>query len=65
MMNQYFSSIPRHLFKSITFECRKEFSNWKYLSNQQDIAIYFADSGTLSQLEINEYSNGLIYTSSY
>ena len=62
MMNQRSSSIPRPLFKSITFECRKEFSNWKYLSNQHDITIYFADSGTASQLEINKYSNGLIYS---
>ena len=30
-MNQWFESIPRHLFKSITFNCGKEFSNWKAL----------------------------------
>ena len=59
-MNQWFESIPRHLFKSITFDCGKEFSNWKALSNPQDIAIYFADPGTPSQRALNENSNGLL-----
>ena len=59
-MNQWFESIPRHLFKSITFDCGKEFSNWRALSNQQDIAIYFADPGTPSQRALNENSNGLL-----
>lgn len=59
-MNQWFSSIPRHLFKSITFDCGKEFSNWKALSNQHDIATYFADLGTPSQRGLNEHSNGLL-----
>ncbi|EIK07933.1 hypothetical protein MQC_00943, partial [Staphylococcus aureus subsp. aureus VRS2] len=38
----------------------KEFSNWKALSNQHDIAIYFADPGTPSQRALNENSNGLL-----
>ncbi|AQS52498.1 hypothetical protein BW727_101594 [Jeotgalibaca dankookensis] len=59
-LNQWFESIPRHLFKSITFDCGKEFSNWKNLSNQHDIAIYFADPGTPSQRALNENSNGLL-----
>ena len=59
-LNHWFGSIPRHLFKSITFDCGKEFSNWKALSNQHDIAIYFADPGTPSQRALNEHSNGLL-----
>ena len=59
-MNQWFQSIPRNLFKSITFDCGKEFSNWKSLCNQHDIAIYFADPGTPSQRALNENSNGLL-----
>ena len=59
-MNQWFGSIPRHLFKSITFDCGKEFSNWKALSNLHDIAIYFANPGTPSQRALNENSNGLL-----
>ncbi|MET1957123.1 IS30 family transposase, partial [Enterococcus faecium] len=47
-------------FKSITFDCGKEFSNWKALSNQHDVAIYFADPGTPSQRGLNEHSNGLL-----
>ncbi|MFL2137198.1 IS30 family transposase, partial [Ruoffia sp. FAM 24228] len=47
-MNQWLESIPRHFFKSMTFDCGKEFSNWKALSNQHDIDIYFADPGTPS-----------------
>lgn len=38
-MNEWLESIPRHLFKSIMFDCGKDFSNWKALSNQHDIAI--------------------------
>ena len=59
-INQWLASIPRHFFKSITFDCGKEFSNWKALSNQHDIAIYFADPGTPSQRSSNENSNGLL-----
>lgn len=59
-LNQWFDSIPRHVFKSITFDCGKEFSNWKSLCNQQDIAIFFADPGTPSQRALNENSNGLL-----
>ncbi|WP_142958182.1 IS30 family transposase, partial [Enterococcus faecalis] len=46
--------------KSITFDCVKEFSNWKAISNQHDIDIYFADPGTLSQRPLNENSNGIL-----
>ena len=59
-MDHWFNAIPRHLFKSITFDCGKEFSNWKALSNQHDVAIYFADPGTPSQRGLNEHSNGLL-----
>ena len=59
-MNQCLESIPRYFFKSITFDCGKEFSNWKALSNQHDIDIYFADPGTPSQRALNENSNGLL-----
>ena len=55
-MTHWFQSVPRHLFKSITFDCGKEFSNWKSLSNQHDVAIYFADPGTPSQRGLNEHS---------
>lgn len=58
--NQWFETVPRNLFKSITFDCGKEFSNWKSISNQNDIAIYFADPGTPSQRALNEHSNGLL-----
>ncbi|WP_251870223.1 IS30 family transposase, partial [Enterococcus italicus] len=48
------------LFKSMTFDCGKEFSNWKSISNINDIDIYFADPGTPSQRGLNEHSNGLL-----
>src|SRR5699024_2782196 len=44
----------------ITFDCGKEFSNWKNLSNQQDISIFFADLRCPSQRGLNEHSNGLL-----
>lgn len=59
-LNQWFQSVPKNLFKSITFDCGKEFSNWKNISNLNDIAIYFADPGTPSQRGLNENSNGLL-----
>lgn len=59
-LNQWFDSVPKHLFKSITFDCGKEFSNWKNISNINDISIYFADPGTPSQRGLNENSNGLL-----
>lgn len=45
-LNTWFDKIPIHTFKSIIFDCGKEFSNWKNVSNKQDIDIYFADPGT-------------------
>lgn len=59
-INNWFQCIPRNLFKSITFDCGKEFSNWKTISNLNDVAIYFADPGTPSQRALNEHSNGLL-----
>ncbi|HLG26519.1 MAG TPA: IS30 family transposase [Paenisporosarcina sp.] len=59
-INQWFDQLPKHLFKSIIFDCGKEFSNWKNISNNHDIDIYFADPGTPSQRALNEHSNGLL-----
>ncbi|WP_252314164.1 IS30 family transposase [Sinobaca sp. H24] len=59
-LHQWCSRFPKHLFKSITFDCGKEFSNWRSISNRHDISIYFADPGTPSQRGLNEHSNGLL-----
>lgn len=59
-LNQWFGCVPKNLFKSITFDCGKEFSNWKKISNTNDISIYFADPGTPLQRGLNEHSNGLL-----
>lgn len=59
-LNTWFESVPKNLFKLITFDCGKEFSNWKQISNKNDIDIYFADPGTPSQRGLNENSNGLL-----
>lgn len=59
-LNHWLSQLPQNLFKSIIFDCGKEFSNWKSISNEQDIDIYFADPGTPSQRGLNEHSNGLL-----
>ena len=45
----WLQSIPKNMFKSLTFDFGKEFSNWEKMSNSNDISIYFADSGTPSQ----------------
>ncbi len=44
--NNWFKKFLYHLFQSITFDCGKEFSNWKSISNLNDIDSYFADLGT-------------------
>ena len=59
-INQWLSQVPSRLFKSITFDCGKEFSNWKSISNAHNIDIFFADPGCPSQRGLNEHSNGLL-----
>ena len=54
------SQVSSHLFKSITFDCGKEFSNWKSISNAHDIDSFFADPGCPGQRGLNEHSNGLL-----
>ena len=49
-----------YLFKSITFDCGKEFSNWKSISNAHDIDIFFAGPDCPGQRGLNEHSNGLL-----
>lgn len=48
-LNIWFQQLPTNIFKSTTFDCGKKLSNWRILGNQQDISIFFADSGCLSQ----------------
>lgn len=59
-INTWCAQVPKNLFKSITFDCGKEFSNWRSISNHNDVSIYFADPGTPSQRGLNEHSNGLL-----
>jgi len=59
-INEWLSDLPVNLFKSITFDCGKEFSDWKNISNKNDIDIYFCDPGTPSQRPLNENSNGIL-----
>src|SRR5699024_11949060 len=59
-LNQWLGQLPQNLFKSIIFDCGQEFSNWKNISNKQDINIYLADPGTPSQRGLNKHSNGLL-----
>ncbi|WP_446692557.1 IS30 family transposase [Salinicoccus siamensis] len=59
-INTWCHQVPRNLFKSITFDCGKEFSNWRSMSNRNDLSIYFANPGTPSQRVLNEHSNGLL-----
>lgn len=59
-MSQFLAHCPHHLFKSITFDCGKEFSNGKSLSNDHDIDMFFADPSCPGQRGLNERSNGLL-----
>ncbi len=59
-LHSMFSSLPSHIFKPITFDCGKEFLNWKTICNCHDISIFFAYPGTPSQRGLNEHSNGIL-----
>ena len=59
-INQWLSLVLSNLFKSITFDCGKEFSNWKSISNAHDIDIFFADPGCPGRRGLNKHSNGLL-----
>ena len=59
-INQWLSQVLSHLLKSTTFDCRKEFSNWKSISTTHDIDIFFADPGFPRQRGLNEHSKGLL-----
>ena len=60
-INQWLSQVPSHLFKSITFDCGKEFSNWKSISNAHDIDIFFADPGCPGQRLLAGRAAALLY----
>lgn len=59
-LNKWFSKLPKNIFKSITFDCGKEFSNCMNISNKNDINIFFADPGCPPQRGLNENSNRLL-----
>lgn len=56
----WLSKLPRHLFKSITFDNGKEFAGWRTIANQFDLNIYFAAVGAPNQRGLNENTNGLL-----
>ena len=59
-LDEWLLGLPRHMVKSITFDCGKEFSQWRQICNRHDIAIFFAHPGTPSERGLNENSNGLL-----
>lgn len=59
-MSQFLAHCPHYLFKSITFYCGKEFSNWKRLCNDHNIDIFFTNPGYPRQRGLNEQSNNLL-----
>lgn len=44
-LDHWLAKIPRHLFKSITFNNGKEFAEWCEIANKYDISTYFAEVG--------------------
>ena len=52
--------MPIKLVKSITFDCGKEFSNYKNICNKHDISILFTDPGCPSHKGLSENSNRLL-----
>lgn len=59
-LDQWLTKIPRHLFKSITFDNGKEFAEWREIANKYDISTYFAEVGAPNQRGLNENNNGII-----
>lgn len=59
-ITNWLKNIPKHLFKSITFDNGKEFADWRIVANQHDLNIYFADVGAPNQRGLNENNNGLL-----
>ena len=59
-ISSWMAKFPKHIFKSFTFDCGKKFSNWKSLSNDHDIDIFFPSPGCPGQHGLNEHSNGLL-----
>ena len=41
--DKWLEQMPIKLVNSITFDCGKEFSNWKNICNKHDISVLFAD----------------------
>lgn len=56
----WLTKLPRHLFKSITFDNGKEFAGWRMIANQFDLNIYFAAVGAPNQRGLNENTNNLL-----
>ena len=56
----WLTKLPRHLFKSITFDNGKEFACWRTIANQFDLNIYFAAVGAPNQRGLNENTNNLL-----
>ncbi|MBS1007136.1 IS30 family transposase [Levilactobacillus brevis] len=56
----WLAQLPRHLFKSITFDNGKEFAGWRTIANQFDLNIYFAAVGAPNQRGLSENTNGLL-----
>ena len=59
-LDYWLSNLPKHLFKSITFDNGKEFANWQEISNKHDISTYFAQVDAPNQRGLNENNNGLL-----
>ncbi|UPS11430.1 hypothetical protein JRY11_002482 (plasmid) [Lactococcus lactis] len=43
-INEWLQSVPKNLFKSITFDCGKEFSNWKKVLVIRMILIFISQT---------------------
>lgn len=59
-LDEWLSKVPRHLFKSITFDNGKEFASWREIANKYDVNTYFAEVGAPNQRGLNENNNGIL-----
>ena len=60
-LDQWLSKLPRHLFKSITFDNGREFAGWKEIANKHDLHTYFAEVGAPNQRGLNKNNNGILH----
>ena len=52
-LDQWLAKIPRHLFKSITFDNGKEFAEWREIANKYDTTVSRVERAIRHAIEVS------------